>query len=133
MSINPDLLDKPETLTPTNLTDRFESFHVPEANSGLVDKNNDVTPKYIIPNDKSKSRHSLRHTSEQGHRPIIRKKLVKQNKPINDANRRSPVVINSYPENDKLHNKIKRTVPGNTTYSGIINKGKKVKIFGTNE
>ena len=26
---------------------------------------------------------------------------------------------------------LKKTVPGNTTYSGIITKGRKVKIFGT--
>ena len=47
---------------------------------------------------------SLRHTSEQGHRAIIRKQLVQQDKPFNNANRKPPVVINSYPENDKLHN-----------------------------
>ena len=59
--INPDLLDKPETPTPVNLTNRFESLHVAEENSGPENKNNDVTPKNTIPNDKSKLRHSLRH------------------------------------------------------------------------
>ena len=39
------------------------------------------------------------------------------------------IVINSYPENNKLYNKLKKTVPGNTTYSDIVNKGRKVKIF----
>ena len=29
-TINPDLLDKPETPTPINLTNRFESAHVAE-------------------------------------------------------------------------------------------------------
>ena len=130
-SINPDFLDKPGTQTPINLTNRFESLHVAEENSGPVDKDNDVTPKNTIPNDKPKSRHSLRHTSEQGHRRIMRKKLVQQNKPINDANRRPPIVINSYLENDKLHDKLQRTLPANTTNSDVINKGRKVKIFGT--
>ena len=55
------------------------------------------------------------HTSEQGHWSIIRKKLAEENKPINDTNRRPPVVTDSYPENDKLHNDIKETVLGNTT------------------
>ena len=58
------------------------------------DKNNDGTPKNTIPNDKRKSRYSLRETSEPG-----------QDKPINDANRRKQIIINSYPENDKLHDK----------------------------
>ena len=49
---------------------------------------------------------------------------------MNDANPRPLIVINSYPENDKLHNKLKRTIPGNTSYSNISKKGKKVKIFG---
>ena len=44
----------------------------------------------------------LRHISEKGNRPIIHKKS------INNANRRPPVVINSYPENDKLHEKFKK-------------------------
>ena len=66
-SINPDLLDKPETPTSINLTNWFESRHVAEENSGHVDKNNDLTLKYTIPNDKPKSSHSLRHTLEQGH------------------------------------------------------------------
>ena len=87
---------------------------------GLKIKTN-VTPKNI-PNDKPKSRHSLQHISEQGHRPIVYKKS------INDANQGRPVVINSYPENDKHFIK---TLPGNSTYSDIINKGRKVKIFGT--
>ena len=128
-SINPDFLDKPGTQTPINLTNRFESLHVAEENSGPVDKDNDVTPKNTIPNDKPKSRHSLRHTSEQGHRRIMRKKLVQQNKPINDANRRPPIVINSYLENDKLHDKLQRTLPANTTNSDVINKGRKSEDF----
>ena len=46
--------------TPINLTNRVESLHVAEEfSSGLVDKNNDVTPKNTIPNDKPKSLHSL--------------------------------------------------------------------------
>ena len=53
-SINRDLLDKPETPTPINLTNRFESFHVAEKNSGPENKNNDVTPKSTIRNDKPK-------------------------------------------------------------------------------
>ena len=109
-SINPDLLDKLETPTSINLTNRFESRHVEEENSKHVDKNNDLTLKYTILNDKPKSSNSLWHTSEQGHR----KKLVQHNKSINDANRR-PVVVNSHPENDKLNNKLKGTVQGNTT------------------
>ena len=52
-----------------------------------------------MPNDKPESRISLRHTSEQGHGPIIRKKLIHRDKPINDAYRRPPIVIISYPEN----------------------------------
>ena len=44
-SINPDFLDKPETLTPINLTNCFKSLHVAEKNSGPSDKNNDATPK----------------------------------------------------------------------------------------
>ena len=48
--INPNLLDKPGTPTPINLTNRFQSLHVAEENSGPVD----VTPKYTIPNDKPK-------------------------------------------------------------------------------
>ena len=130
-SKNPDFLDKPETLTLINLKNRFERFHVGEENSVPADKNNKVTPKNTIPNDKPKSRHSLRHTSQRGCRPIICKKLVQQDKPINDANRRPPIVINSHPKNDKLHDKLKRTEPGNTTYSNIINKGRKANIFGT--
>ena len=50
--INPDLLDKPGTPTPINITNRFESLHVAEENSGPVNKNNDVTPKNTISNDK---------------------------------------------------------------------------------
>ena len=92
-SINPDFLDKIETPTPINLTNRFECLHVAEENSGPVEKNNYITPKNTIPNDKSKSCHSLRHTSEQGHQPIFRKKLAQQDKPINGANRRPPIVI----------------------------------------
>ena len=48
--INPNLLDKPGTPTPINLTNRFQCLHVAEENSGPVD----VTPKYTIPNDKPK-------------------------------------------------------------------------------
>ena len=58
------------------------------------DKNNDGTPKNTIPNNKPKSRYSFRETSEPG-----------QDKPINDANRRKQIIINSYPENDKVHDK----------------------------
>ena len=42
-SINPDLLDKPETPTHINLTNRFESPHVAVENSGPENKNNGVT------------------------------------------------------------------------------------------
>ena len=58
-----------------------------------MDENNDVTPKNTVPNDKPKSHHSLRHISEQDHRPIICKKLVQQGKPMNDANQRPQIVI----------------------------------------
>ena len=125
-SINPDLLDKTETPTRSNLTNRFESLHVAEENSGPENKSNGVTPKYAFSNDKPKSRHSLRHISKQGIDPFIIHK-----KSINDANRRPPLVINSYPEKDKLHEKLKKIVPGNTTYGHIINNRRKVKIFGT--
>ena len=54
-SINSNLLDKSETPTSINLTNRFESRHVEEKNSKRVDKNNDLTLKYTIPNDKPKS------------------------------------------------------------------------------
>ena len=53
-SKSPDLLDKPETPTPINSTNRFESLHVAEENSGPKNKNNEVTPKNTIPNDKPK-------------------------------------------------------------------------------
>ena len=36
--LNPDLLNKPETPTPINLTNRFESLHVAEENSGTEKK-----------------------------------------------------------------------------------------------
>ena len=66
--INTDLLDKPETPSPINLTNRFESLHVAEKSLRPENKNNDVAPKNTIPNDdKPKSRHSLRHVTEQGH------------------------------------------------------------------
>ena len=68
---------------------------------------------------------------EQGHRPIICMKLVQQDTPIHDANRRSPLFINTYPEKEKLQVNLKRTVPRNTTYSDFINKGRKVKFIGT--
>ena len=58
-SIYQDLLDKPETPTPINLTNRFESLHVTEQNSARENKNNDATPKNTIPNDKPKSCHNL--------------------------------------------------------------------------
>lgn len=38
-------MDKPETLTSVNLTNRFKSLYVAEENSGALDKNNDATPK----------------------------------------------------------------------------------------
>ena len=44
-SINPDLQDKPEIPTPINLTNRFESLHIAEENSGPENKNNDVHQK----------------------------------------------------------------------------------------
>ena len=77
-SINPDFVDKPETNTPINLTNRFESCHIAEENSGPVGENNDVTTKYTISNGKPKSRHSLLHTLEQGHWTIIRQRLIQQ-------------------------------------------------------
>ena len=52
--LNPDLLDKPETPTPIKSTNRFESLHIAEENSGPADKNNNVTPRYPIQNDKPK-------------------------------------------------------------------------------
>ena len=58
-SIYQDHLDKPETPTPINLTNRFESLHVTEENSAPENKNNYATPKYTIPNDKPKSCHNL--------------------------------------------------------------------------
>ena len=113
------------------MTNRVEIIYVAEEfSSGPVDKNNDVTPKNTIPNDKRKSLHSLRHTFEQEHRPIIHKKLVQQNKRTNDANWKPPVVINNS-ENDKLQDKLKRTVPENTTHGDIIKKERKMKMFGT--
>ena len=53
-SINPDLLDKTETPTRSNLTNRFESLDVAEENSGPENKINGVTPKYAFSNDKPK-------------------------------------------------------------------------------
>ena len=53
-SINPDLLGKPGTPKPINLTNLFESLHVEEENSGPENKNNDVTPEYTFPNNKLK-------------------------------------------------------------------------------
>ena len=50
--INPDFLYKPGIPTLINLANRFESLHVAEENSGPANKNNDVTPKHTIPNDK---------------------------------------------------------------------------------
>ena len=47
----------------------------------------------------------------------------------NDAKWSPSVAINSYSKNEKFHNKLIGTVPGNTTYIDIINKGKKAKIF----
>ena len=44
-SINLDLQDKPEIPTPINLTNRFESLHIAEENSGPENKNNDVHQK----------------------------------------------------------------------------------------
>lgn len=38
-------MDKPETLTSVNLTNRFKSLYIVEENSGALDKNNDATPK----------------------------------------------------------------------------------------
>ena len=103
-SIYQDHLDKPETPTPINLTNRFESLHVTEENSAPENKNNYATPKYTIPNDKPKSCHNLWHISEQAHPPIIHKKSV------NDANLRPPVVINSYFKNDKILDKLKKSL-----------------------
>ena len=50
--INPDFPNKPGIPTLINLTNRFKSLHVAEENSGPANKNNDVTPKHTIPNDK---------------------------------------------------------------------------------
>ena len=54
------LLEKENNCLKNKVVNQQLSLHVAEEfSSGLVDKNNDVTPKNTIPNDKPKSLHSL--------------------------------------------------------------------------
>ena len=66
----------------------------------------------MIPNEKPKPCHNLQYKLEQGHWPIIRKKLVQLDKPA--------IVIDSYLENDKLNDTLKKTLPRNTSSSDIF-------------
>ena len=119
--------NKPSIPTPINLTNRFECLLETEKSieNENENKSEEITPTIKIPNDKPKSR--------KGHQYItIRNKLIQPDVPNNDNNNRRPsVVVNNHPENDRLNEKIKRVVPGPSSYVDIVNNGKKVKIFGT--
>ena len=75
----------------------------------------------VLINDSSSSFENEYEKAEVCKRPIRKKDYVRETRPN--------VVINEYPENDKVEYKQPKLVPGNSTYANISSQGRKILIL----